>query len=311
MKTKSTIVSILLKTLLFGVIISISFNSCSTKKQSVQSLASQKKEYTPTKLPNDTTQLWIRDTSIERDTILIVGEGGPKNSLDYANKGRMYWENLDNFNSYYPIVIHQSSTYNTSIFNAEKFTLEDGYKEAESSAEILYRTIKYFKDRNKYVIVVGHSYSAFVILYYIANRPSLADTYLITGGRLNVDSLQTQYLLKGYNSRFEEDGKTLIIPDTTKPRKKNRTERYFKIEQVKGMLKLGIGNFKFTEELADKDISNVIFFYGKKDRNLGEPTNEEIDFLKAKKAKVYGVDTNHYNIWKSVIDSLRAGTIKL
>jgi len=139
----------------------------------------------------------------------------------------------------------------------------------------------------------------------------LADTYLITGGRLNADSLQTIYQINGYNSSFEKDGKTLILPDTTLPRKEYRTERYFKIRQVKEMLKAGIGNFTFTEELVDKDISNVIFFYGKQDENVGALSNEEINFLEIKDAKVYGVDTDHYNIWKRAIDSLRTGTIKL
>jgi len=267
--------------------------------------------YIPTKLPIDTTKLWISDTNIEKDTVLIVGEGGPKGNLDYESNGRIYWEYLNNFQNYQTLVIHQSSTYNKSIFNAEVFTLENGYREADISAEILYRAIKYYKDRNKYVIAIGHSYSAFIIPYYIKTRPSLADKYLITGGRLNADSIQTSYQIKGYNSGFKNDGKTLILPDTTVTRKKYRTERYFKIRQAKEMLKAGIGNYKFTEDLKDKDISNVIFFYGKMDENVGALTEEEIHFLTSKKATVFGVETDHYNIWKRAIDSIRAGTIKL
>jgi len=293
------------------ILIVISICSCSKREHVVKTQEANSSNYKPTLFPKDTTQLWISDSSVEKDTVLIIGEGGPKNSLDYADNGRTYWEYLNNFKNYQSIVIHQSSTYNTNIFNAEKFSLSDGYKEADNSAEILYRSIKYFKDRNKYVIVAGHSYSAFIIPYYIANRPSLADRYLITGGRLNADSIQTLYQLKGYNSSFKKDAKTLIIPDTTLPRKKHRTNRYFKVRQVKEFLKAGIGNYKFTDELANKDLSNLIFFYGKRDENVGIPSKEELDFLKTKKAKVYGVDTNHYNIWKRVIDSLRVGTIKL
>lgn len=293
--------------------ISIMIVSCTKSKKSCIANTTSKNNsiYQPTLLPQDTTQLWISDSNIEKDTVLIVGEGGPKNNLDFASNGRVYWEYLDNFSNYQTVVIHQSSTYNTSIFNAENFNLDDGYKEADISSEILYRSIKYYKDRNKYVIVTGHSYSAFIIPHYIATRPSLANKYLITGGRLNADSIQTYYQTKGYNSGFKEDGQTLIIPDTTKSRRKYRTERYFKIRKVKEMLKAGIGNYKFTEELKDKDISNIIYFYGKKDENVGTLSQLEIDFLISKKAKVYGVDTDHYNIWKRAIDSLRAGIIKL
>ncbi|WP_400077943.1 hypothetical protein [Winogradskyella sp. R77965] len=284
---------------------------CKKKETTLKTENYKSKEYTPTKLPSDTTLLWVNDSFKEKDTVLIVGEGGPKNSLDFENNGRVYWEYLNNYDNYQTIVIHQSSTYNKTIFNALDFKISDGYKEAENSAEIMYRAIKYFKDRNKYVIVAGHSYSAFIIPYYIANRPSLADTYLMTGGRLNADSIQTQYQLKGSNSGFKKDGNTLIIPDTTLPPKRFRTERFFRIIQVKEMLKAGVGNFKFTDELADKDLSNLIFCYGKKDSNVGIPTQEELDFLKTKGAKIVATDADHYNIWKRVIDSLRDGTIKL
>ncbi|RZN81417.1 MAG: hypothetical protein EVB11_10255 [Winogradskyella sp.] len=287
--------------------------SCGKKnpKNSTNSETVLYRDYIPTSLPKDTTKLWIEDSNIEKDTVLIVGEGGPKGSLDFQSNGRIYWEYLNNYNNYKTLVIHQSSTYNPTIFNAKKFTLADGYKEADISAEILYRAIKYYKNRNKYVIVAGHSYSAFIIPYYIASRPSLADKYLITGGRLNADSIQTYYQLKGYNSGFKDDGKTLIIPDTTLPRKQYRTERYFKIRNVKEMLKAGIGNYKFTDKLKDKDLSNIIFFYGKYDENVGALSKLEIDFLESKNVKVFGVETNHYRIWQRVIDSARAGKIKL
>ena len=62
---------------------------------------------------------------MERDTVLIVGEGGPKNNLDFESNGRVYWEYLPNQKNYYIAVIHQSSTYNKSIFGATDFLLSD------------------------------------------------------------------------------------------------------------------------------------------------------------------------------------------
>ena len=261
-------------------------------------------------MPADTTQLWLSEGSIEKDTILIMGDGGPQNQLNYEYNGKVDWSYLNNFKNYYFVSLHQSSTYNPEIFNwKNSFTLEDGKYEIDNSSEIMYRAIKYFKNRGKYVVVVGHSYSAFIIPHYLATRPSLADSYYMIAGRLNADTLQTFYQLKGYNSKFEEDGKTLIEPDTTRGKHPFRTERYFKIRQASEMLKAGLGIRKFTEELKDKDISNLVVCYGKKDRNVGALSDEEIQFLKKKKARVYGFNTGHHGITRHIIDSLEAGSM--
>ena len=267
--------------------------------------------YSQTVLPKDTTQLWIASGNIIQDTVLIVGEGGPKFCLDFASTGRVYWEYLPNNQNYFYAVIHQSSTYNKSIFGASDFTLVDAEFEVDKSAEILYRTIKYFKDRGKYVIVFGHSYSAWVIPKYMATRPSLADKYVITGGRLNADRTQTAYQLKGINTGFEEDGKTLVEPDLNRKPNPNRTERYWQIRKNKELLKYAIGKPLYTEELTNKDLSNVVFYYAKFDENVGALSEAEISFLKLKKAIVVGVETDHYNIWKRVIDAIRADDLNL
>lgn len=296
------------------ILLIIIVHSCNTTKKDIsENLKGQTNyNYSPTVFLKDTTTLWIGEGSIESDTVLIAADGGPKNQLDYAYNGKTQWTYLPGFKNYYFANVHQSSTYNQDIFNWKNdFTLEDGIREVDNSSEMLYRTIKYFKDRNKYVIVVGHSYSAFVIPHYLATRPSLADTYLITGGRLIADSLQTFYQLKGFNSGFEEDGKTLRIPDTMAKRNPNRSDRYYKIRQAKEMLKGGLSIHDFTKGLDTVDLTNLFFFYGLKDQNVGVPYDKELKFLQEKGAKVYGVDTDHYNIWKRVIDSARARTIKL
>ena len=165
-------------------------------------------QYQATIFPKDTSRLWIGDGNINLDTVLIVGEGGPKRYLDFESNGRVYWEYLSNQDHYYLAVVHQSSTYNSTIFSATDFTLEDALNEVDNTSEILFIAIKYFKDRGKYVVVIGHSYSAFVIPHYLSTRPSLADKYLITGGRFDANLEQTAYQLKGLNSGFEEDGTT-------------------------------------------------------------------------------------------------------
>lgn len=271
----------------------------------------QPRGYRPTVLDQDTTTLWIGSGDISVDTVLIVGEGGPKNNLDFEANGRVYWEYLPNQQNYYFAVIHQSSTYNKSILGADNFTIADATFEVNISSEIMYRTIKYFKDRGKYVVVFGHSYSAFIIPHYLMSRPSLADKYVITGGRLEANESQTAFQLKGINTGFKEDGKTLIIPDENEPKNPNRTKRYESIRATKEKLKYAIGFPRYLELLKGKDLSNLVFYFGKKDQNVGALSSSELEFLQANGATVAGVDTDHYNIWKRVVDAFREGRLNL
>ena len=267
--------------------------------------------YHPTILPDDTTQLWVSSGELSSDTVLIVGEGGPKFCLDFEASGRVYWEYLPGHNKYLFAVVHQSSTLNRSILGAADFTVEDAMQEVDNTSEILYRTIKYFKDRGKYVVVFGHSYSAFVFPNVLASRSSLADKYIITGGRLDADSVQTAFQLKGINTGWKRDGKTLVLPDTTEAPNKHRTARYWQIRKNKELLKYAIGSPRYTELLKHQDLSNLVYFYAKHDENVGALSDAEVLFLTNHNATVQGVETNHYDIWKRVVDAFIERTIIL
>ncbi|WP_299221105.1 hypothetical protein [uncultured Aquimarina sp.] len=308
---------------LFGVactflILGCEFSKTSTKNTIAENTIAEYKEpikynYAPTVLSKDTTQLWIAEGSIEKDTVLILGDGGPKNQLDYEFNGKISMSYLPNFKNYYNVNLHQATTYNKEIFNwKDEFNLEMAEKETANTSEIMYRAIKYFKDRGKYVVVAGHSYSAFVIPNYLANYPSLADKYIITGGRFKADSLQTVYQLKDINANFQEDGKALRIPDENRPPNPNRSRKYFQIRTAKNFLKAAIGQHDYTQLLKDKeDLSNITFFYGNKDGNVGVPTSYELDFLKSKNVQVIEADSDHYNIWKTMIDKIESGDVSL
>ena len=267
--------------------------------------------YQATSLSVDTTQLWIGDGDISSDTVLVIGEGGPKHFLDFESAGRVYWEYLPHHTHYYFAVVHQANTYNRTLFDAEDFTLEDAKKEVDNTSEMLYRTIQYFKDRGKYVVVLGHSYSAFVIPHYLSTRPSLADKYILTCGRLNADSVQTAYQLKGINLGFEEDGKTLILPEENKSPNPYRRHRYKVIRKNIQLLKYAIGKPRYTQELKEVDLSNVVMFTGLQDQNVGTLIDKEIQFLEAKGATVVKVEAHHYDMFKRVVDAFREGHMRL
>jgi len=281
---------------LFGLactflVLGCEFSKTSTKNTIAENTVALYKEpikhnYAPTVLSKDTTRLWLAEGSIEKDTVLILGDGGPKNLLDYEFNGKIAMAYLPNFKNYYNVNLHQATTYNKEIFNwKDEFTLDMAEKET--------------------------TYSAFVIPHYLANYPSLADKYIITGGRFKADSLQTVYQLKDINTIFEEGGKSIRIPDENRPPNPNRPKKYFHIRTAKNLLKAAIGQHDYTQLLKGKNLSNITFFYGTKDRNVGVPTAYELDFLRSKNVQVIKADSDHYNIWKTMIDKIESGDVSL
>lgn len=281
-----------------------SYNNTFTKSENEEN-------YAPTIFPNDTTQLWIGEGNMESDTVLLINEGGPSSQLDFEYNGKTQWSHLPNFFNYYRAHVHQIGTFNKEIFNFKnEFTRAMAEKEVDNNSEILYRAFQYFKDRNKTIIVIGHSFGAFTIPHCMATRPMEADNYIITAGRIDDHLVRSEYFLKGYNSRFEKDGVTFNPPDTTKAPNPYRGERYLKMYRVKQLLKGVIGQPRYSKALANKDLSKMIYFYAKDDQNVGALLESEIAFLESKGVSVHATEGGHYEIWKKVVDAFEKGKVR-
>lgn len=270
------------------------------------------KNYSPTIFPKDTTQLWQAEGNIKRDTVFIVGEGGPHNQLDFEWGGKTTWSSLPGFFNYYRVHILQSTMLNKDIYNwKQEFTEDMARKELDNSTEILARAVKYWKDRGKTVIVAGTSFSAFLIPHYITTRGNKADKYLMSAGRLDADPDQFKYHLLGYNSRFEADGKTLQIPNTTRGPNPIRGAYYFKLSKVKQLIKGVLGQYRFTEELKEVDLSNLVVGYATNDVQVGALSDEELKFLESKNVQVFSTDDGHAGVTRKFVVLVNDGTIKL
>lgn len=303
-------------TRLLLIITIIAFVTSCDSKNSQKTVETAKKEkdlnYMPTIFPKDTTSLWIGEGNINSDTVFIVGEGGPHNQLDFEWGGKTVWSVLPDFFSYYRVHIFQSTMINKDIYNwKQEFTEDMARKELDNSTEILARAIKYWKDRGKKVIVAGTSFSAFLIPHYITTRGNNADKYLMSAGRFNAHPDQFKYHLLGFNSRFEQDGKTLMIPDVTRPPNPLRGAYYFKLSKVKQLIKGVLGQYRFTEELKDTDLSNLIVGYATNDVQVGALSDEELRFFASKNVQVFSSEKGHAGVDRKLIALVTDGTIKL
>lgn len=89
------------------------------------------------------------------------------------------------------------------------------------------------------------------------------------------------------------------------------TEEKNKIFRAKSLLKAAFGKISYSKALADKDLSQIIYFYATNDENVGALNPSEITFLRSKQVAVYATETGHGHLYRRVVDALYAGKINL
>lgn len=298
---------------LLAILLFVLINNCknSNRKTSIVEERKTDSPYSETILPQDTTRLWITDGNIESNTTVIICQGGPSKQLTFQEKGRTSYRYIPNYSNYNIVYLHQAQTYNPDIFNFKQiFSIEMAEKEVDNTSEILYRAIKYFKNKNKIVIVIGTSYGAYIIPNYISTRPSLADKYYVLAGRIDGNSEMVKQHLNGFNGEFEEDGVS-YIPEDENVDLSEYSKKELKEYRVRQLLKGAIGEPKYSKELANKDLSNVIYFYATNDQNVGCLSDAEIEFLVSKEVKVFKTNDGHSEVLYRFIDKLSDGSLKL
>jgi len=297
-----------MKGVILGLAITM-FGLTSCKTHTVSSKSNIEFSYTETILPKDTLDLWVSDGDSTKNTVAIFLQGGPKNELSFKTNGKSQWRYLPNFDDYYQIHLHQANTLNPDMFRYDgEFTMEMARKEVDNTSEMLYRSIKYFKERGKTVYVMGHSYGAFIIPHYLSTRPSLADKYVIVSGRIEDPKNAVEAHKKGYNGIYK-DGVTFVSEEEKDFSDYDENDmRYYVGKQ---RLKAAIGEILYSETLKNIDLAGSIYIYTATDERVGGLTEKEKNFLKVKGFQVFGTNHKHGETVYGLVDLVREGKIKL
>lgn len=228
--------------------------------------------YQATQLPDDITDLFIAKGDLNADTVWIYEQGGPDHILEESDL-----EAFPNSNNYLNVYMHQVLTYNNDLYN-KNLTKEQAEQETLVNDEILDTVIQHFKNQGKTVIVIGHSYGAFVVTHYLSKKgSSSADKFVIMAGRLNIDEVV-------YNGAI--NGQFYDYPDAETPVLSSIQPNGDK-QKITQLLLLGvIGQERYVEELSNVDLSNVIYAFANDDDALGKLSTVEKDFLISKNVEV-------------------------
>jgi hypothetical protein len=234
------------------------------------------KEYQPTQISEDITDLFEARGNENADTVWVFEQGGPKGQLFL---GTLY--KLPNYDNYLHVYAHQVLTYNSDLYD-RTLTEERAGLEVDVQSEILHKVIQYFKDQGKTVIAIGHSYGAFVMAHYLAKEGSeLADKFVLMAGRLDIEQIVYEGLLAGQFYIYP-DYQTPALHPTFEATKEARTELYIAGVTFKP---------RYTQELSNVDLSKVIYVFANDDDLVGRLTTLEKDFLNSKNVQLVEIES--------------------
>ncbi|WP_421811182.1 hypothetical protein [Flagellimonas sp.] len=221
------------------------------------------------------------------DTVIINIDGGPENDLrtyrfelKYSITGEIDEKN------YFLINMRESQTLHPEETEKEEISWEQAKIYNEKTTKTLFELISYFKSQKKKVYVVGGSYGSLVGLKSIVEYNNIADRYLLMVGRLDMTKEVSEAYSKGFEANFESDAITPIIGE--------KSDNIYTVNMRKIAAAINRDE-KYTELLKDTDLSNLIYIYIENDQRVGKLTENEVNFLESKNAKVISVKGKHDN----------------
>ncbi|MFT4646983.1 MAG: hypothetical protein ACI9X4_000189 [Glaciecola sp.] len=226
--------------------------------------------YRPTQLPERVQDLYLEDGKLDSDVVLLVIQGGPMPDVKH-------WPLFEEWKqSLHLVYVHQAQTLNPSI-RMPGFGLDDASHELAVSTEIIDRVAQHFRGSKKIVLAHGASYGAYLLQEFLAERACSFDAIGVAAFRLDSEPKWWSSVLAGDALEFDyaRNEWTWL----------SHLHGYDETNAA-GLLIAEVGRQRYTQRLAAKDLSHVVFHYSDRDQTLGTPAPDEIKFLAERGAVV-------------------------
>ena len=245
--------------------------------------------YQATALPADVTELFRAFGDTSSATVWIYEQGGPIDMLE-ENPLHQFRHYLGH-DTVLLVQVHQTLTLDHDLVaRFRELSFAELQAEVDVSVEILDRVIEHFKAQDKEVVVVGHSYGAFLATRYLWRKgPAAADRYLIMAGRLDMPREVVDGVLGGEYYYFPDAVNPAPVPyfgPTTEP------------ELLRLRIMGATGHDRYTQRLAGSDLSRVLYVYGSEDMIVGRLTAEEAGFVTSRGGRVIAVAGGHASMFE-------------
>ena len=259
--------------------------------------------YQPTVVPRDATKLFQAEGNEESATVFIFVQGGPDPALGVYREDPLTL--LPNQDDILRVHVLESQILNRNLLCSKPvLTEEQSLFEHNQSAEMLHRTVAHFKQQGKQVFVIGHSYGCLIGIDYLYTKPNLADRIVLMGSDFDED-------LRNYDESLKGQGKLVRWIDGVEPYAKSFwgdftmlpliAEDLNRIFTNTDLLVSAHGKRRFTQLLAGKDLSNVIFLHGRFDESNGRTKPHELEFLHKHGAKTVETYGDHHSMLSSAV----------
>ena len=236
--------------------------------------------------------------STDVPVVLLVVQGGPTASLFEEGEAPQ-------FITYYPyftiVHVHQAQTLpsNTEndgldarLLSGDRIISVEKARAANlKSAAILHKVAQHFKQQEKTVLVVSHSFGSWLVPHALVQYGNNFDKIVITAGRIDMPKEVYEAFTNGCAGSFDKNDTQVFVPNDCS--RINFSGRVFNRRRSVGRLSGTLGQNRYSQLLKDKDISNVLYVYGTRDEQAGALSPAEIAFLKSKKVPVVALNEDH------------------
>ena len=235
--------------------------------------------------------------SLDTPVVLLVIQGGPTDSLFEEDEAPQFI----NFYPYFTVVhVHQAQTLpiNTEsdrldarLLSGDSIISLDKAKQANlKSAAIIYKVTQHFKQQEKTVFIVSHSFGSFLLPYTLINYGNNFDKAVIMAGRIDMPEEVVEAFINDCAGGFDEETQMFRPNDCDSL---NFSETLWNSRRSVGRLSGSLGQNRYSELLKDKDLSNIMYVYGTKDEASGSLNTSEVNFLKSKNVPVVAFEEGH------------------
>lgn len=223
----------------------------------------------------------------DADVVIVNTQGGPTTELFTDELAGMVGSSDPQ--DAYVVTVHQAQTIDPSRFIEADIDFEAAKAADTESVRMLADVVDHFTAQGKKVFVVGISFGAFMAQDLLATYGNQADGYLIMVGRLDMPESVWSEFSQGRTVGFVDGVEVVPVPIEDAGMGAGSPEG----DRNMARLAAGLGHKRYTELLAEADLSNVVYVYGNTDEHLGRLTQDEIDLLIERGAEVVASPGGH------------------
>lgn len=224
----------------------------------------------------------------DADTVVVVTQGGPVTFL-LGPEALVEETGLLNPDEVQLVSVHQAQTLDPEPFIAADISFDEAKAADAESVAMLADVVAHFKDQGKTVHVVGFSFGAFMVQELLATQGNIADGYLIKVGRVDMPEEVWTEFSEGRAVGFV-DGVEVVKFDIAEAGMGGETPE---ADRNMARLAAGLGHKRYSQLLADIDLSNVVYVYGDIDEQVGRLSDAEVAFLESRSATVIEYEGGH------------------